>query len=283
MDIATKDVFTLPPTSTIMNALKMMLKRNFRRIPIADAGTRRLEGIISATDFVNIFGGGPKSGLIKGRYGGNLSAAVNEVVETIMERNVVTVEDADSLEDAVEIMFEKRVGGCPVVNRDDVVVGIITERDILKYLGQNRTIDGVASEYMTSSVVTLKPKDTIEKAMRTMIEKKLRRIPVIEDGILVGMITVREILRYFGMGEAFRMLTSGNIKDAIDKPISTILGNDELLVYKEILTFPKNSAISQLVSSMLEKGYGAALIVENGKLEGIITERDLIKFLYSKS
>jgi len=239
MDIATKDVFTLPPTSTIMNALKMMLKRNFRRIPIADAGTRRLEGIISATDFVNIFGGGPKSGLIKGRYGGNLSAAVNEVVETIMERNVVTVEDADSLEDAVEIMFEKRVGGCPVVNRDDVVVGIITERDILKYLGQNRTIDGVASEYMTSSVVTLKPKDTIEKAMRTMIEKKLRRIPVIEDGILVGMITVREILRYFGMGEAFRMLTSGNIKDAIDKPISTILATMNCLFTRKFSLSPK--------------------------------------------
>jgi len=283
MDIATKDVFTLPPTSTLMNALKMMLKRNFRRIPIADAGTKRLEGIISATDFVNIFGGGPKFGLIKGRYGGNLSAAVNEVVETIMERNVVTVEETDSLEDAVETMFEKNVGGCPVVNKDDVVVGIITERDILKYLGQNRKIDGVASDYMTTSVITLKSRDTIEKAMKTMIEKKLRRLPIIDDGILVGLITVREILRYFGMGEAFKMLTSGNIKDAIDKPISTILANDELLVYKDILTFPKNITISQLVSSMLEKGYGVALIVENGKLEGIITERDLVKFLYSKS
>jgi len=283
MDIATKDVFTLPPTSTLMNALKMMLKRNFRRIPIADAGTKRLEGIISATDFVNIFGGGQKFGLIKGRYGGNLSAAVNEVVETIMERNVVTVEETDSLEDAVETMFEKKVGGCPVVNKDDVVVGIITERDILKYLGRNRKIDGVASDYMTSSVITLRPKDTIEKAMKTMIEKKFRRLPIIDDGILVGLITVREILRYFGMGEAFKMLTSGNIKDAIDKPISTILANDELLVYKDILTFPKNITISQLVSSMLEKGYGVALIVENGKLEGIITERDLIGFLYSKS
>ncbi|WP_456329379.1 CBS domain-containing protein [Archaeoglobus sp.] len=283
MDIATKDVFTLPPTSTLMNALKMMLKRNFRRIPIADAGTKRLEGIISATDFVNIFGGGQKFGLVKGRYGGNLSAAVNEVVETIMERKVVTVEETDSLEDAVETMFEKKVGGCPVVNKDDVVVGIITERDILKYLGQNRTIDGVASDYMTSSVITLRPKDTIEKAMKTMIEKKLRRLPIIDDGILVGLITVREILRYFGMGEAFKMLTSGNIKDAIDKPISTILANDELLVYKDILTFPKNITISQLVSSMLEKGYGVALIVENGKLEGIITERDLVRFLYSKS
>ena len=136
---------------------------------------------------------------------------------------------------------------------------------------------------MTSSVITLRPKDSIERAMRTMIEKKLRRIPIIDDGILVGLITVREILRYFGTGEAFRMLTSGNIKDAIDKPISTILANDELLVYKDILTFPRNISISQLVSSMLEKGYGVALIVENGKLEGIITERDLVRFLYSKS
>ncbi len=269
MEIATKDVFTVPPTSTLMNALKMMLKKNFRRVPIADAGTKRLEGIISATDFVNIFGGGEKYGLVK-------------VVERIMQRNVVTVSSDDSFGDAIEIMFEKRVGGCPVVDRENRVVGIVTERDVLRYLSHNR-MDGVAADYMTPNVVTLRPKDTIERAMKTMIEKKLRRIPIIDDGILVGLITVREILRYFGTGEAFKMLTSGNIKDAIEKPVSTILANDKLLVYKDILTFPKDISISHLVKSMLEKGYGAALIVENGKLEGIITERDLIKFLYSRA
>lgn len=283
MEVATKDVFTLPPTSTLMNALKMMLNRNFRRIPIADAGTRRLEGIISATDFVNIFGGGPKFGLVTGRHGGNLAAAVNEKVERIMERNVIRVSVKDTFVDAVELMFEKRVGGCPIVDEEDRVVGIVTERDVLKYLNRNRKVDGVAAEFMTKSVVTLKPKDTIEKAMKTMIERKLRRLPVIEDGILVGMITVREILRYFGSGEAFRMLTTGNIRDAIDKPVSTILANKDLLIYKDILTFPKSATISQVVESMLNKGYGAALIVENGKLEGIITERDLIKFLYLKA
>ncbi|WP_456468824.1 CBS domain-containing protein [Archaeoglobus sp.] len=283
MEVATKDVFTLPPTSTLMNALKTMIKEHFRRIPIADAGTKRLEGIISATDFVNLFGGGSKFGIVKGKYGGNLAAAVNEEVEKIMETNVITVDFTDSFEDAVEIMFEKKVGGCPIVDKDDVVVGIITERDVLKYLGRSKNIDGVASDYMTKSVVTIKPKDTIEKAMKVMIEKKLRRLPVIDDGILVGLITVREILRYFGTGEAFRMLTSGNIRDAIEKPVSTILANDELLVYKEILTFPRDISISQLVSAMLDRGYGVALIVESGKLEGIITERDLIRFLYSKS
>lgn len=283
MDVASKYVFTLPPTSILMNALKTMIKKNFRRIPIADAGTKRLEGIISATDFVNLFGGGSKFGIVKGRYGGNLAAAVNEEVEKIMERKVVTVDYTDSFEDAVEIMFEKKVGGCPVVNKDDVVVGIITERDVLNYLGRNASIDGVASDYMTESVVTIKPKDTIEKAMKVMIEKKLRRLPVIDDGILVGLITVREILRYFGTGEAFKMLTSGNIRDAIEKPVSTILANEDLLVYKEILTFPRDISISQLVKAMLERGYGVALIVDSGKLDGIITERDLINFLYSKS
>ena len=283
MNVATKDVFTLPPTSTLMHALKTMIKKNFRRIPIADAGTRRLEGIISATDFVNLFGGGAKFGIIKAKYGGNLAAAVNEEVEKIMETEVVTVDYTDSFEDAVETMFEKKVGGCPIVDKENVVVGIITERDVLRYLGREKDVDGIAADYMTRSVVTIKPKDTIETAMKMMIEKKFRRLPVIDDGILVGLITVREILRYFGMGEAFKMLTSGNIKEAIDKPVSTILGNDELLVCREILTFPADITISQLVKAMLEKGYGAALIVDDGRLDGIITERDLIKFLYTKS
>ncbi len=283
MNVATKDVFTLPPTSTLMHALKTMIKKNFRRIPIADAGTRRLEGIISATDFVNLFGGGAKFGIIKAKYGGNLAAAVNEEVEKIMETEVVTVDYTDSFEDAVETMFEKKVGGCPIVDKENVVVGIITERDVLRYLGREKDVDGIAADYMTRSVVTIKPKDTIETAMKMMIEKKFRRLPVIDDGILVGLITVREILRYFGMGEACKMLTSGNIKEAIDKPVSTILGNDELLVCREILTFPADITISQLVKAMLEKGYGAALIVDDGRLDGIITERDLIKFLYTKS
>ncbi len=136
---------------------------------------------------------------------------------------------------------------------------------------------------MTRSVVTIKPKDTIEHAMKLMIEKKLRRLPVIDDGVLVGLLTVREVLRYFGKGEAFRMLTSGSIIDAIEKPVSTILANDELLVYKDVLAFPKDITISQLVRAMLEKNYGAALIVDDGKLEGIITERDLVRYLYSKT
>jgi CBS domain-containing protein len=283
MEIATADVQTLPQTSTIMNALKFMLRKNFRRIPVTDAGTKKLKGIITATDLINFFGGGNKHGIVRNRYNGNLSAAVNAEIKEIMEKDVITLSAEDSVEAAVELMFEKKVGGCPIVDREGVVVGIITERDILEYLARDKKIDGVAEDFMTKKVVTLRPKDTIETAMKTMISRRFRRLPVIEDGILLGLITAREILAYFGRGEAFRMLEMGDISEAIRKPVTAILGNSDLLMYKEVPMFPKDALISQIVSELIEKGYGAVLIVENGKLEGILTERDLVKFLYQNS
>ncbi len=283
MDLATKEVITMPPTTTIMNALKLMLNHNFRRIPIADAGTNRIEGIISATDLVNFFGGGEKYRIVQERYNNNLPAAVNEEVEKIMEKNVITIEYTDSWEDALELMLEKGVGGCPVVDRENKVVGIITERDMLKFLAKRTELDGFAADYMTKGVLTAKPDVSIEEAMKLMISKKIRRLPIIDDGILIGLVTIREILRYFGKGEAFKMLVTGNIKDALNKPVSTILSNPELLVYKEPLTFNLDVKISKVVEAMLDKNYGVALILNDGRLEGIITEKDMMKFLYSKT
>ncbi|MCS7130422.1 MAG: CBS domain-containing protein [Archaeoglobaceae archaeon] len=283
MEVATTNVQTLPQTSTIMNALKFMLKKNFRRIPITDAGTKKLKGIITATDFINFFGGGKKHGIVRNRYNGNLASAVNAEIKEIMERDVIYLSIKDSFESAVELMFEKKVGGCPILDKEEVVVGIITERDVLEFLARKKTVDGIAEDFMTKNVVTLRPKDTIETAMKTMISKRFRRLPVIEDGILLGLVTAREILAYFGKGEAFKMLELGHISEAIKKPVTAILGNSDLLMYKEIPMFPKDALISQIVSELIEKGHGAVLIVENGKLEGILTERDLVKFLYQHS
>ncbi|MCS7118549.1 MAG: CBS domain-containing protein [Archaeoglobaceae archaeon] len=283
MEIATINVQTLPQTATIMNATKFMLSKNFRRFPITDAGTKRLRGVVTATDFVNFFGGGSKHGIVRNRYNGNLAVAVNAEVKEIMERDVVYIEKDASIEDLVELMFEKKVGGCPVVDEDGVVIGIVTERDILKLLAKRRKIDGITSDFMTKNVVTIGAKDTIETAMKTMIKKKFRRLPVIEDGILLGLITSREILAYFGRGEAFKMLEYGDVGEAIRKPVSTILWNSEINMHRDVLILPKDVLISQVVSSMIEKGHGVALIVEKGRLEGIITEKDLIKFLYESS
>lgn len=276
LDVGTRDVKTIPSRTSIMRSLKMMLNHNFRRMPIADAGTKRLEGIISATDLLNFFGGGEKHKLVVERYGGNLFAAVNENVDEIMERNVITVHHTESWEDALEVMLKKRVGGCPIVDDENRVVGIITERDMVKYLANQTRLDGYVSEYMTTDVVTIESSSSIEEAMKTMISNRFRRLPIVKDGVLIGLITAMDILRFFG-GEAFKYLETGNIKDVLQKPVSTILN-----MAREPLTFESRDKISDLARRMIECGAGVALIIENKKLVGIITERDLMRFLYSR-
>jgi CBS domain-containing protein len=279
MEIATTEVITIPPTSTIMSALKLMIACGFRRIPVADPGTKRLEGIITGTDVINFFGGGEKHRIVEERYDNNLLAAINEDVREIMSRDVTVVDFTSGWKEALELMLKEKVGGCPVVDREERVIGIVTERDMLEFLASQTKFDGNVGDYMTRGVVCIKPDTTIEEAMRVMISKRIRRLPVVEDGILLGLITSSTLLRYFGSGEAFRMLITGDVNEILEKPIKIILSDENILEYKELLTFTRDEKISEIARKMIDENHGAALIMGD-ELEGIITERDLIYFLH---
>ncbi len=278
MDIATTDVVTLPPTSTIMAAAKAMRTYRFRRLPIADPGTRRLEGIITATDLVNFFGGGDKHKVITGRYSGNILAAVNEEVREIMEKNVLALSFTDDVEDGLKLMLEKGIGGCPIVDDDDRVVGIVTERDYLLYLAEKCKLEGVVSSYMTRSVITASTKTTIEEAMKTMISRKIRRLPIIDDELLIGWLNTPMIIRYFS-GEAFRSLITGNVDEVLSQPVSVIFSSNSS-GYIPPLTVSPDTTMSDVARKMLAKRVGCAFVVSDGRLEGIVTEQDMIRFLY---
>ncbi len=281
MDIVTREVVTAPPTSTIMSILKTMVGYSFRRVPIVDSGTKRLEGITTGTDIINFFGGGSKHKIVEERYGNNLLAAVNESVREIMEKPTA-VDFTYSWEDALEVMFGRKVGGCPVLDKEGRIMGIITERDILDFLSRQTEFDGAVVDFMTRGVVTVGPHTTIEQAMKIINSKKIRRLPVIQDGVLLGLITSSSLLRYFGSGEAFRMLVTGDVTDIHQKPIKLILSDDTLLEYKELLTFSPDDKISEIATEMINKNHGAALIMGE-ELEGLITERDLVYFLFNAS
>ena len=122
LHVAKTSVVTMAPTTLIYDAIQMMAKEGFRRIPIADAGTRLLEGIVTATDIVNYLGGGEKFKIIQQRFGGNLFKAINEPIRLIMTKNVIAVKTSAKVGEAI-----------PVVENDRLV-GIITERDFFKII-----------------------------------------------------------------------------------------------------------------------------------------------------
>lgn len=280
MDVATKQVVTAPPTSTIMSILKTMVDYSFRRVPVADPGTKRLEGITTSTDIINFFGGGKKHKIVEERYSNNLLAAVNENVKEIMEKPAA-VDFTYSWIDVVEMMFESKVGGCPVLDKENSIVGMITERDLLEFLSRQTKFDGVVEDFMTTGVISIGPHTTIEQAIKTISSKKIRRLPVIQDGILLGLITSSTLLRYFGSGEAFRMLITGDVSEVHRKPVKTILSEESLLEYRDLLTFAPDDKISDIATDMINRNHGAALIMGD-ELEGLITERDLVYFLFNE-
>ena len=269
--VAKSPVFTLAPTTPIQDAIQMMSKEGFRRIPIVNPGTNVLKGIITATDLVDYLGGGEKFEMISQRFGGNIFKAINEPVRIIMTQNVVSVKTTAKLSEAITLMKEKNLGGLPVVDENGSVKAIITERDIAN-LFADKIRNTKVSELMSTDVVTALQKTTIFEAVKTMITQGFRRLPIIADGKVVGIITAMDIIRFFGSGKVFNYLKSGTIIQVLNTSAVEI-------ATKEVLTIQANVDVGQAAKIMRDKDVGAVPVMENGKLVGMITERDFFKII----
>ncbi len=271
MKIASRDVVTMPPTSTIMSVVKTMVAYRFRRLPITDAGTNRLKGIVTSVDIVDFLGGGEKHRLVEEKFDNNLLVAINEEISEIMERDVVTADVEDDIEDALNSMVKLGLGGIPVVDREFRVVGIVTERDFVKYLS-SRNVDGLVEEYMTRSVIYVDPSIPIESASEIMVENGLRRLPVIKEGVLVGIFSATDIVKYLGSGEVFEKLITGDVHEAFRCPVKNIMT-------KSVTVTSPEKTILEVSETMVKEGFGGLPVVSDGNLVGIITERDLLRAL----
>ena len=269
--IASKNIVTLPPTTNIMGTAKTMLKYGFRRVPIADAGTNRLVGIITSLDIVDFLGGGLRHNIVKNRYKGNLAAAINEDVREIMKKDVVSLGVNDTISNALKTMIEKNIGGIPIIDDDNVVVGIVSERDFVRTVADITTSKTI-KEYMSNKVVTASPDISVGEATRTMIEKGFRRIPIVKEDILLGIITASDIMRYLGSGEIFQKLMTGDVSDAFQVPLKS-------LILRDIVWTNSGIDIGEAAALMLKNKVGALPIIDDGELCGILTERDIIKAL----
>jgi CBS domain-containing protein len=122
---------------------------------------------------------------------------VPDTVGDIMARPVVTVGPGSTLMEAMRSMREHNIGAVVVVDGGKVV-GIVTERDIVRFLADNPSrCDASISEVMTRDVVVCSPDTPILRAFIVMYERRIRRLPVVSsEGELVGMVTMRDLLHW---------------------------------------------------------------------------------------
>lgn len=111
---------------------------------------------------------------------------------------VFFIDDSKTVADAVELMADKDVGALPVVDADTKLVGILSEQDCArKVLLQNLPPrETNISEVMTADVIVVRESTLVDQCMALMSEKKFRHLPVVDRDRLVGIITVRDVLRF---------------------------------------------------------------------------------------
>jgi len=117
----------------------------------------------------------------------------------VMERDVITVSPETGVEDAMALLIEKGISGMPVVDAQGNMVGIVTEKDMLTLLygslyEQPEAAKTVA-DLMTTGVKTVNEDDEITDVTECLIDNDFRRVPVLSDGKLVGLISRPDIMR----------------------------------------------------------------------------------------
>lgn len=102
----------------------------------------------------------------------------------------------DSLQKAAELMAGDQVGALPICGQDGRLKGVLTDRDIVvEGLASGKQLSDNAAALEQGEAVTVGADDSVDEAMATMVEKRVKRLPVIDGSTLVGMVTTGDVAR----------------------------------------------------------------------------------------
>lgn len=256
MQFCQQNVLTIQKNDTIKHAAGKMLKHSVRRLFITDPD-KYLQGTITATDIVDFLGGGERFKIVEKKHNRNLLAAINEPVRSVME-NAETLQHTASIEDALVKLHETGRGGIAVLSGKKIV-GVVTERDyariLSKYMSEKKVKD-----LMSKNLIFGTKGMTLSDTAKVMIRNGFRRLPILHKHELVGIVTSVDILNVF-MSNISQDVLESRIEEIMHTPLT--INQEELAV---------NAA-----ELMKEHDIGGLPVVSDGKVVGIITERDLLK------
>jgi len=251
-DVMTKDVIFVDKDVDLRYVLSLMKKYEITKIPVVE--NKKLIGVITDNIIAYKLGSKRKRGVPASR----------------LHASSVTDKDIEIISPDTDIKTILRKVGEPgptllnvIVN--DTLVGIITKADLLPLVKSNKQLKDI----MQKKIHTVSPDDRVIHARRILIDENIARLPVIDMGKLVGIISDTEIA--FALAKVKRSFPLGKQKHQLDE----LLVED---VMKVSVTWTEPSVTaSDAAEIMIKNNIGALPLIENNAVVGIVTRTDLLK------
>lgn len=250
-DVMTKDVITVDKDVNLNHVLNLMKKHEITKIPVVE--DKKLIGMVTDNVIAYKLGSIRKRGVPASRL--HASSVTDKNIECISPDTDVKTILKDVGKPGPTML-------CVVEN--DNLVGVITKADLLPLVDSKKQI----KEIMKKELHTVSPDDRVIHARRIMIDEDIARLPVVDQGMLIGMISDNEII--FALANVKKSFPLGKQKHRLD----------ELLV-KDVMKIPAlwtepNTTVTDAANIMLKKNVGALPLIENGKVIGIVSRTDLL-------
>lgn len=113
----------------------------------------------------------------------------------VMTKEVITIGPEVTLAEAIKVLIEHKISGMPVVNASGEMVGIISEKDILNFAFSGNLQNTKVKEVMVKNVISFPPDADINSITLAIASHHFRRVPIVENGKVVGIISRRDIIR----------------------------------------------------------------------------------------
>lgn len=115
----------------------------------------------------------------------------------LTKRKCLTVSPDAPIERVISTLTSNSIGALVVQTEQDIVVGIISERDVIHSLAERKSLDGlVVDDIMTRKVVSIEPNSSSIEIMKIMTEKKLRHLPIISENNLIGIVSIGDVVQH---------------------------------------------------------------------------------------
>ena len=130
----------------------------------------------------------------------------NTFVSQIMSKNVLTVDTSATLQESAQNMRKSNIGCVIVTGENGEPLGIVTERDfVTKVAAEGMPLFTEICEVMSSPLITINPEETVWEASETMKEKGIHKLPVKDNGQIIGILTTTDIVKISSVGSDSQM------------------------------------------------------------------------------